>query len=295
MKKPILVLLALIILMMALSGCSSGGSDYTYSAPQIKSVSSGRTGVILSFTPVNGVESYRILRKNEAGRWTVYAHTSSTSFTDEDVKSASTYSYTVLCESEDGKTPLSAYDREGQTITYVAMPELSKISTVFSGLKVEWKSSDGAAKYRVLRKTDEEEDWEKLADVSSTSYTDTSVESGREYSYTIRCLNSKGRTVSSFDTDGLKAKYYSAPALSTGISVNGTVALSWRAVAGADQYRVYRKEEGGSWTALENTSERRFVDRNTEAGKKYTYTVRCLDIEGKALSAYDPEGLTIRL
>ncbi len=294
MKRSFLILLSLIFMISMVSGCSQSGSNYEYDTPQIKSISSGRTGVSITIEAVEGVKSYRILRKNEDQKWAVYAHSKSSNYIDENVESAGTYSYTVLCESEDGKTPLSSFDKEGKTITFVSMPELAGISNAFGGVKIEWKAPKGAQSYRVFRKTGLDAEWEKVVDTKSLSCTDINVESGKEYIYTVRCMdkNSK-RYTSHFNSDGLTITYYDAPVLSNILRINGTVRLSWRSVEGADQYRVYRKDEATGWAAIDDTTARNYVDTTAEEGKTYTYTVRCLDVYGRLISAYDPEGISI--
>jgi hypothetical protein len=45
--------------------------------------------------------------------------------------------------------------------------------------------------------------WKKLKDTTSTSYTHTSVESGKTYTYTVRCISSTGKSYKSgYDTVG---------------------------------------------------------------------------------------------
>ena len=297
MKRSLLILLAAVFLTISFSGCSASGSNrYAYDAPQIKSISSSRTGVSITVNAVEGVSSYRILRKNDEQKWAVYAHSKSPSFTDENVEGGGTYTYTVLCESEDGKTPLSGYDSQGKTIQYISVPELSAISNAYGGVKIEWKAPKGAVKYRVLRKDLEEEDeaeWKTVASTTSLNFTDTTVESGKKYSYTVRCITKNGTTASSFDSNGLTIQYYDAPVLGQIIGINGIIRISWRAVEGADQYRVYRKDEATNWSAIADTTDTKFLDDTTDEGKTYSYTVRSLDVYGRPISSFDPQGVTI--
>ena len=298
MRKPFRILFSILFLAMMLTACASEKSSLDSAQPEIASITSGRKGVVITVNPVDGVNSYRILRKNEDQKWAVYAHSKSASYTDEGVESGGTYSYTVLCESDDGTKMRSGYDKTGKTITYISPPELSGISNVFGGVKVEWKAPKGAVKYRVFRKNLEEGDdaeWKPVASTSALNITDTSVISGKEYAYTVRCLDNSDGYCSSFDAAGLTAQYFEAPVLRGIIRINGNVRITWSPVEGADQYRVYRKDEASSWQALIDTTSTKFIDETAQEGKTYTYVVRCLDIYGRLISSFDPQGVSIMM
>ena len=76
-----------------------------------------------------------------------------------------------------------------------------------------------------------------------------------------------------------------APAVtSTGLK------LTWAKVTGASAYRVYRKAEGGDWTARTVTAKQTWTDTAVESGKKYAYAVACLASDRKKeLSSYGLE------
>lgn len=104
--------------------------------------------------------------------------------------------------SEDAKNYISAYNTTGKTIVYIAEPVLTSVSNVKGGVKVIWAKSNGAAKYRVFRKTGSGS-WKKIADITSTSYIDKSVKSGTQYSYAVRCLSKDSKSyTSAYDTRG---------------------------------------------------------------------------------------------
>lgn len=82
-------------------------------------------------------------------------------------------------------------------------PELLSVEESLDGGAVfEWKAVDYAQMYRVFRKTEEDSPWLMLADVTATSYTDTSVKEGSEYFYTVRCVKTDGSDDSDRDENG---------------------------------------------------------------------------------------------
>ena len=98
-------------------------------------------------------------------------------------------------------TPITAYIQE-KLICLLPTPVVNGASAVSSGVKIVWSAVDGAAKYRIFRKAGSGS-WTKLADITSTAYTDKTAKSGTAYSYTGRCLSSDGKYfTSAYDTSG---------------------------------------------------------------------------------------------
>ena len=78
---------------------------------------------------------------------------------------------------------------------------IESLENTSKGVKITWGKVSGAEKYRVFVKSGSK--WKKLKDTTSTSYTHTSVESGKTYTYTVRCISSTGKSYKSgYDTVG---------------------------------------------------------------------------------------------
>ena len=93
--------------------------------------------------------------------------------------------------------------------TSLATPKISKAESINGGVKISWGKVKGAVKYRVYYKGSK--GWTKLADTTSTSYTDSKVSSGKTYTYTVRCINSSAtKFTSGYDSKGKSVKYISA-------------------------------------------------------------------------------------
>ena len=63
--------------------------------------------------------------------------------------------------------------------------------------------------------------------------------------------------------------------------------MTWGKVAGVYGYRLYRKYDGGSWTKVKDTTATSYTDSGAKKGKKVTYTLRCIDKNGKTISGYN--------
>ncbi len=56
--------------------------------------------------------------------------------------------------------------------------------------------------------------------------------------------------------------------------------LTWSAVSGAEKYRAFRREYGGSWTKLADTTNTTYTDYLWTDDTVYQYTVRCVNSAG---------------
>lgn len=177
-------------------------------------------------------------------------------------------------------------------------PVLSSVSNTSKGVTVKWAKVTGAAKYRVFRKSGSGS-WAKVGDTTSTSYTDTTANSGVTYKYTVRCLSSDGKSyTSSYDKTGKSIKYLAKPKLVNASNTASGVTLKWAKVTGASGYYVYRKTSSGSYSKIAtiksgSTLSYKDTEVKSKNGKKYIYTVRAYS--GKTLSSYESGKTIVRL
>ena len=271
---------------------SSQSARSSLATPKISKAESVNNGVKISWGRVNGAARYRVYYKGSRG-WTRLADTTSTSYTDSKVSSGKTYTYTVRCINSSATKFTSGYDSKGKSVKYISAPKITKAESVNGGIKLTWSKVKGAEKYRVYYKGSK--GWTRLADTTSTSYTDSKVSSGKTYTYTVRCINSSAtKFTSGYDSKGKSVKYISAPKITKAESVNGGIKLTWSKVKGAEKYRVYYKGSKG-WTRLADTTSTSYTDSKVSSGKTYTYTVRCINSSAtKFTSGYDSKGKSVK-
>ena len=256
----------------------SGWENCYYAAPVINSLRFDEEGVHLSWTPAwekHGFysgELYRVYRKNSSGDWIKLTQTDGNTYTDDTAVPGSTYTYTLRMTDENGSF-ISGHT-SGKSVSFNAYTLVTKIENTETGAKLTWLKYSGASKYRVYCKTSS--GWNRIAQVSGTSYTDTAVKNGETRVYTVRALNSSDDFISDFKSAGWKNRYFAAPAIkSLSNSVTG-VKLTWSRTDGAGDYRVYRKTSDG-WQRLAQTNASEYTDTTAVSGKKYTYTLRIVD------------------
>mgnify|MGYP000573543023 FL=1 len=275
------------------SGYDSKGKSVKYiSAPKITKAESVDGGVKISWNKSNGAEQYRVYYKGSKG-WTRMVDTTSTSYIDKDVSSGKNYTYTVRCINSSATKFTSGYDSKGKSVKYISTPKITKAESVDGGVKISWNKSNGAEQYRVYYKGSK--GWTRMVDTTSTSYIDKDVSSGKNYTYTVRCINSSAtKFTSGYDSKGKSVKYISAPKITKAESVDGGVKISWNKSNGAEQYRVYYKGSKG-WTRMVDTTSTSYIDKDVSSGKNYTYTVRCINSSAtKFTSGYDSKGKSVK-
>lgn len=168
-----------------------------------------------------------------------------------------------------------------------AAPTLNSLSNATAGVVFKWSKVDGAAKYRVFRKV-YGGTYAKLADVTGTSYTDSTAKSGTKYVYTVRCLNADG-TYASAQPSGKSILRLANPTLSGVTNTSTGVKVAWAKTTGATGYYVYRKSGTGDYKKIKSiasatTTTLSWTDTTAVTGTKYTYMVRAYN--GTTLSSY---------
>ena len=267
----------------------TGFSVKYYATPKLTGASNEYSGQRISWTAVPSAAQYRVFIKDGAA-WRSLGYTTGTSFLNPDVKSGVSYTYTVRVYSADGKTPLSYFSKQGLSAMYVAAPEISSATILNGSVKLSWSAVPGAAKYRLFYKNGKS--WIRIADTFATEYTVKGLKNLDSYCYTLRALNRYGAYISAYDKAGFSVKYYSVPKLTAVSNEYGGQLVSWEAVKGAQNYRVYVREPKGEWKTIGSTSDASFLYTGAKSGVNHSYTVRVLSADGKKpLSYYDTKGV----
>ncbi|PKD28174.1 Exoglucanase B precursor [Ruminococcus bromii] len=277
------------------SGYNSKGwsKKYTPVAPTISKLENTSGGIKLSWNKIAGVYGYRLYYKTSSGGWKRFKDTTATSFTDSGVSPNRTETYTIRCIDKNGNT-VSGYNSKGWSKKYTPVaPTISKLENTSGGIKLSWNKIAGVYGYRLYYKTSSG-GWKRFKDTTATSFTDSGVSPNRTETYTIRCIDKNGNTVSGYNSKGWSKKYAPvAPKITKLTNTSKGVSVTWGKVAGVYGYRLYRKYDGGGWTKVKDTTAASYTDSGAKKGKKVTYTLRCIDKNGKTISGYNATGWSI--
>lgn len=252
--------------------------------------------VKLKWKKSTNADGYYVYRKSEKdSMWTHIADTTETSFTDKGCSYGQTYLYDVVgYNNQGGRTVL------GNGGVKVTIPE--KVIDIESvndgGLRretVTWKQDEKADGYYLYRSYDGEE-YTQVAEIEgsdTTEYTDSDVEKNSIVYYYVRAyrqapayqykdngkptthhdtvLTSVPEEPVSTETDSDAPEPITAVAASTG----GSITVSWKKYPDSGvHYRLYRSEEGGSFTRIADTEDLSYTDTDVTAGITYTYRMR---------------------
>ena len=168
-------------------------------------------------------------------------------------------------------------------------PSISKLENTTGGIKLSWNKVSGAYGYRLYRKTSS--GWKRFKDTTATSFTDSAVSANQTKTYTIRCIDSSGNTISGFNSKGWSKKYTPvAPTISKLENTSSGIKLSWNKIAGVYGYRLYYKTSSGGWKRFKDTTATSFTDSGVSPNRTETYTIRCIDKNGKTISGFNSKG-----
>lgn len=260
-----------------------GISVRKFANPVLSKAENAADGIKVTWKAAEGADRYCVYRKTASSSWVRLGEVSSTSYTDsQNLSTGTKYIYTVRALEGSNR---SWYDSKGVSAVWVQTPALISAENTSAGVTVKWNAVKGATSYRFYRKT-EGGSWDVVANTTSASYTDkSSLTSGTEYIYTVRAY--KGSDRSYYDSDGITVTKLSNPSLTGAENTSEGIKITWKAMAGVDGYRVYRKTSGTSWERLvDATTATSYTDKSSlSSGTSYTYTVRAF--KGEEWSWYN--------
>ncbi len=262
-----------------------------YPAPVIKLLENTFDGVLVKWDRAEGAEDYRVYRKASGDKsWTRLTQTSGSEYLDTAAASGVTYTYTLRMIDAEGSSFMSDHN-SGKSITCVAPPRITGFENTKTGAKITWTNTAGAAFYRVFYQKNGA--WAKLADVKTNTYTDTAVQHTEKRTYTVRTLDKNGAYSSEYHTEGWENTYFAAPVIKNIEKLNAGVKLTWDRCEGAEDYRVYRKVAGKSWTRLAQVGGSEYIDADAKSGTNYVYTIRMIRADREEFMSDYLDGVSI--
>ena len=159
-------------------------------------------------------------------------------------------------------------------------PEIIEAQALYSGNYLKWKKVTYADSYRIYRKQ-EGMDYEAIADVTKREYTDKTAVRGGKYIYTIRAFDED--CYSKRNKNGVDLIYLAPPVFISAPETleDNKLKISWKAVSGAEKYRVYRKtEDAKKYTRIATVSKDvlEYTDKaKKKDGETYIYAVKAVN------------------
>lgn len=229
----------------------------------------GDTRVALRWTATPEATGYQVVRGG-----VVVATPATPAFTDTGLANGTTYTYLVRATNRAGTSSDSDEVQARPLPPVPAVPTGLAAAAGDAKVVLSWTTVPGAASYQVRR------GGSTVATVTAPSYTDNGLTNGTTYSYTVRASNIAGTSSSSSAVTATPAKPVAAPAspgAPVAVAGDGTVALSWTAVAGATSYQVRR---GG--TVVTTTAGTTWTDTGLTNGTTYVYDLVAVNDVGSS-------------
>ena len=191
---------------------------------------------------------------------------------------------TIMVKTSNGKTA------NCKVTVNLPTPQITSLANTTGGIKISWNKVDGAYGYRLYYKP-ASGGWKRFKDTTATSFTDSGVVPNKTETYTIRCIDKNGNTVSGFNSKGWSIKYTPvAPTISKLENTSGGIKLTWNKIAGVYGYRLYYRPASGGWKRFKDTTATTYTDAAVKSGRTETYTIRCIDKNGNTVSGYNSKG-----
>jgi hypothetical protein len=167
---------------------------------EVAAVAVSSTQIDLGWTPVSGAQAYGIQRRARVdgtwGNWELVGATSATSYADTGLEPGVRYRHRVRACNDAG---CSGWTLGPLVITPVDPPEAPAVvsAEAVSSTRIDlaWTTVDGAASYRIQRRTRFDDGWGSwtlIEILSLTTYRDTGLEPGTRYRYRVRGCNAGG-------------------------------------------------------------------------------------------------------
>ena len=107
-------------------------------------------------------------------------------------------------------------------------------------VRLTWEAVEGAVKYEVYRATTKDGEYKKMYTTEGTSYTNTKANAGQYYYYYVVAIGENGMTSAPSAIVGRTCDLARPVVTATNVAKTGKVKLTWEAVEGAVEYKVYR-------------------------------------------------------
>lgn len=271
MKRALSIFISVICMFCAIfSNTSVLAANVKPATPKISSVYNTTSGIMFKWNGVKGADGYRVYKRQVNQKWEYVKTVKKTSYFDKNVKSGTSYRYTVRAVDNDVYSDFE----QSKIIKRLVIPQNFKVTNGINGATLKWKKVAGATSYKLYRKANNQKKWRYIGSSKATSYIDKSVISGEDYSYTIRAIS--GSSYSNYKKDGVETSYIEAPSVHTIKTGDDGITVVWDIVNAASKYRVYRRGVGEKWTYLKTVSKKYYVDKSVKTGGRYNYAVRAV-------------------
>ena len=142
---------------------------------------------------------------------------------------------------------------------------------------IRWKKVINASGYKVYRAKKKKGKYELLNTTAALSYSDSSIIGGRNYYYKVAAYYKNESTTINGEASDVVLQVGTLKKVSLRVKnkKKSTASLSWKKVAGAKKYQIYRAtRKKGKYSKIATTKKLTYEDTSLSKNKTYYYKVR---------------------
>lgn len=199
------------------------------------------------------------------------------SYNDTKLSPYKRYYYKVRAYKQVGrKRYYGKYSEVITAVTAPAKPAFKVASNTYESLKLNITAVKGATKYIVYRSTSLNGTYERIADITTTSYTDSGLTLGRTYYYRVRGC-SRFKNCGSMSNKVSAKVIIKAPSVTLTVSKSSPVTIKVGGLSATEGYEIWRSTSlNGTYKMIKDSSvdETSYQDAEVKKGTRYYYKVR---------------------
>ncbi|MFC2083386.1 fibronectin type III domain-containing protein, partial [Candidatus Bipolaricaulota bacterium] len=249
--------------------------------------------VVLEWDDLGGAGKFEVLRAPPMVQaFSSLGIAESTTFSDWDVETCLKYKYVVrvLSESGVGLESETSQGFVGEVPEIVDWIIATDVTTLTGGIEVEWAPAERAETYNLWRSEPVTTPYQSATKVyrlyrgSDTSFLDLDVVPGTTYQYCAVPYNGCGASAVGNPSNRATAMFAMPPEgnpkppnwlTASLVTPADQVKLSWRAVSGVSEYRIYRSPSyHGPYEVVCTTSELKWNDTSALHCQDYWYRIQ---------------------
>ena len=240
------------------------------------------TGKIkLTWNAVSGAAKYTVYIYDAGGNLLKTSSTTGTSLTHTSAVAGTTYTYKVKAIGSVSAAN-SSYSAAKSRTCDLAAPKLSVTTTSAGKPKLTWSKVSGASKYSVYYSVDGV-NFSLLKTMTGTSLTHSSAAGGKTYYYKVMAVKGSNTDANSaFSGIGKVTLPGAVPVLRITANSYGKPKLSWSAVPGATQYKVYYSIDTVTWGVLKTMTGTVLTHASAQSGTTYYYKIVAVSASGNS-------------
>ena len=250
----------------------------------------------LSWNAISGADKYEIYLKTADGSYRLLKTVAANSTTIGGAVYGKEYTYKIKAINSKNTALNSDFSNivSATNNKKLQTPSLNSIKVNNNGgFEFSWNAITGADKYEIYY--DNGTGYKLFRTITDgTSFTTSTTVYGKKYSFKAKAISTKNSNITSDFSNVVSETNNKKLQTPTNVQLkansDGSFALSWSAVSGADKYEVYLKTADGSFRLLKTATTNSTTIGGAVFGKEYTYKVRALNTENSAItSAYSSE------